>query len=126
MSERRKNGRFALPKDMTGFFQYQESNQYCDLDVASFVIKDIGYGGANLISNFLPDIGREYTLTIAGRRGDISLPVQVVYSNIFDFLTDEDGIFRPGIVYSIGCRIMDMDEKQKSLIKYFIQDRTPI
>jgi hypothetical protein len=126
MSERRKNGRFALPKDMTGFFQHQETTGHHSADPAPFVIKDIGYGGANLISNYLPDIGREYRLTIAGRRGDISLPVQVVYSNIFDFLTDDDGIFQPGIVYSIGCRIMDMDEKQKSLIKYFIQDRTPI
>ena len=126
MSERRKNGRFALPKDMTGVFRRQKSPDCRQLEMASFVVKDIGYGGANLISNFLPDIDCRYTLKIAGKKGDLSLPVEVIYSNIFDFLTDEDGIFRPGIVYSIGCRIMDCDAEQRSLIKYFIQDRTPI
>ena len=126
MSERRKNGRFAVPKEMTGFFQQQESEECQQNQVAPFVIKDIGYGGTNLISNFLPDVGCRYTLNIAGKKGGLALSVQVIYSNIFDFITEVDGIFQPGIVYSIGCRMTDSDAGQKSLIKYFIQDRTPI
>ncbi len=126
MSERRKNGRFAVPKEMTGFFQPKDSAKCQKKKVAPFAIKDIGYGGTNLISNFLPDIGCRYTLNITGKKGELALPVQVIYSNIFDFITEVDGIFRPGIVYSIGCRMMDTDSEQKSLIKYFIQDRTPI
>lgn len=124
MQERRKNGRFALPSDIIGNFLFKSNGKAHVRRDEKFIVKDIGFGGFNVVSNFSPEIGSVYVINIEKKKSRLKFEVQVIFSNIMKFMTDKESIFKPGILYSIGCKIKGMENFQRQCIKYLIQNKS--
>jgi hypothetical protein len=120
MQERRKNSRFTPPSNVVGNFNFINGTSN-KLRSEDFVVKDIGFGGLKVISSFLPDTGSDYFVQIRKDERELGLNVEVVHSNIVKLATADEGIFKAGAVYAIGCRIKSTTPDQREYIKYLIK-----
>ena len=105
-------GHFELTNEVTGEFLNREE----------FQIKDISMGGLNILSNYPPLINNSYPVLI--RYGDEKHPltVSIAHSRVLRFQKQPEGVFRPGMVYSSGCRILFESDRQKRLVLGIIQN----
>jgi hypothetical protein len=106
------NGYFELTKEVTGEFRNREE----------FLIKNISLGGFNLISNYTPAIGNSYQIFINYGRQKHEFTVNIVFSRILRFQDKPEGIFKPGIVYSTGCAIINENDAQGNLTREIIEN----
>jgi len=104
-------------------FSYKLKNGPTGMKYGKFVIKDIGFGGVNLVSNYEPDIGSDFRINIERYGRSLKLSIKVIYSNIMKFSTNNEGIFDPGIIYTIGCKIKQVNSKQRECIKHLIKNQ---
>lgn len=105
-------GHFELANEVTGEFLNREQ----------FQIKDISMGGMNVMSNYPPLIGNSYTVLIHYGGEKHPFTVMIAHSRIVRFQARPEGVFKPGAVYSSGCRIQFAEEWQKKLVLGIIQN----
>jgi hypothetical protein len=122
MEEKRQFDRFDPGGDFTGYFELKNeiTGQFSNRE--EFVIKNISVGGFNLLSNYSPNIGRDYRIFVNYDELQHEFEVKIVHSRIFRYLDKQDGFFRPGVVFSHGCQIVFENDRQKSLVLDIIKN----
>lgn len=98
--------RYSLDPPVEGSFPGRES----------FLIEDINFNGLKLISSVSPPIGEETRLFIRSENGITELPVNILESEAC--FPDErlKHHFAGGMVFSIHCRIRELDESTRDSI----------
>ena len=124
MEDRRKNKRYDFEIKATDFFGLKTEVKGHFDNEEPFVLKNVGMGGFNIISNYLPDIGTEEVVYIKNEEKLLDFRAKIIYANIIRFTTDKEEIFKPGILYSIGCQIKNLNDDQKEYIRFLIQKKS--
>ncbi len=122
MDERRQHDRLEPETEITGCFELKSEITGEFRNYAEFVIKNISVQGFNCLSNFSPHIGRPSQALINYHEEKHDFEVKIIHSHIFKFLDRQDGIFRPGVLYSIGCEFIYGSAAQKKLIREIIKN----
>ena len=121
--EKRKHRRYNFKEDVLGFFQLQDDVSGSFKNFEKFLVHNISLGGFNLLSNYSPDIGSTYPISVEKEKGKIQFDIQVVYTRIHKMTNQKEKIFNPGTIYSIGCKIGFLDEEQKEYIIFLIRNK---
>ena len=113
--EKRKSARFDVSQDMKGKL----------LNVVSFVANNISAEGINLVSNFQPVIGSVYKIYLAhsrdGRQQDFEIEINRAEVAAFD--SKKYAALSAGLLFSIGARFKDMNDKQKEFLASFLEKK---
>jgi hypothetical protein len=115
--EKRKNTRFDVSQEMKGKL----------LNVVSFVANNISVEGINLVSNFQPVIGSTYKIYLMHSRDNIQqdFEIEINRSEVAAFDSKKYAALPPGLLFSIGAKFKNMNEKQKDVLASFIRRKTP-
>ena len=124
MIERRKEKRTDFVIKITDYFDLLTEVKGHFKNREPFILKNVSLGGFSLISTYLPDIGPDELVYMEKEGGMIEFAVQIIHANIVQFKTDRLDVFKPGILYSIGCKIKDLSDVQKEYIKHQIINKS--
>jgi hypothetical protein len=115
--EKRKNARVDVSQVMKGKL----------LNVVSFVANNISAEGINLVSNFQPVIGSTYKIYLMHSRDNIQqdFEIEINRSEVAAFDSKKYAALPPGLLFSIGAKFKNMNEKQKDVLASFIRRKTP-
>ncbi len=115
--EKRKNTRFDVSQVMKGKL----------LNVVSFVANNISVEGINLVSNFQPVIGSTYKIYLMHSRDNIQqdFEIEINRAEVAVFDSKKYAALPPGLLFSIGARFKNMNEKQKDFLASFIKKKAP-
>lgn len=122
MDEKRQFDRFDPTGDIAGYFELKSELTGEFSNREEFVIKNISVGGFNLLSNYSPNIGRNYQIFVNYGELKHEFEVEIVHSRIFRYLDKHDGFFRPGVIFSHGCQILFENDGQKILVRDIIKN----
>ena len=113
--EKRKNARFDVSQVMKGKL----------LNVVSFVANNISVEGINLVSNFQPVIGSTYKIFLAHSRENVQqdFEIEINRAEVAVFDPKKYAALPPGLLFSIGARFKDMNEKQREFLVSFIRKK---
>ena len=120
--EVRQGGRFDPEVPIYGYYELTHEISGEFLNREEFLIKNISLGGANLMSNYPPQVGNSYQVLIRYGGEKHLFTVKIIHSRILRFQRLAEGIFRSGVVYSTGCQILFENEFQKNLILGIIRN----
>jgi hypothetical protein len=120
--ENRTSQRFDPDAPIFGYFELTNVVTGEFLNREEFVIKNVSMSGLSVLSNYPPIIGDSYPVLIRYGGDKHSFTVKIVHSRILRFQSQEEGIFRPGVVYATGCQIAFQNDSQKNLILGIIQN----
>jgi len=111
--EKRKNARVDVSQVMKGKL----------LNVVSFVANNISDEGINLVSNFQPVIGSTYKIYLLHTRDNIQqdFEIEINRAEVAVFDSKKYAALPPGLLFSIGAKFKDMNEKQKAILASFIK-----
>lgn len=114
--EKRKNSRFDVSLVMKGKL----------LNAVSFVANNISLTGINLVSNFQPVIGSTYKIYLMHNRDNIQqdFEIEINRAEVAVFDSKKYASLSPGLLFSIGARFKDMNEKQREFLVSFINKKT--
>jgi hypothetical protein len=115
--EKRKNARFDVSQEMKGKL----------LNVVSFVANNISVEGINLVSNFQPVIGSTYKIYLMHSRDNIQqdFEIEINRTEVAAFDSKKYAALPPGLLFSIGAKFKNMNEKQKDVLTSFIKRKAP-
>ena len=115
--EKRKNTRIDVSQVMKGKL----------LNVVSFVANNISVEGINLVSNFQPVIGSTYKIYLMHKHDNIQqdFEIEINRAEVAVFDSKKYATLPPGLLFSIGARFKNTNEKQKEVLASFIQRRAP-
>lgn len=122
MEEKRLYNRFDPEIEISGYFELEKEVSGHFRNLEEFIIKDISVGGFNLLSSFSPAIGQRYSIYVKYGKEKHEFVIRVVYSRIHKFLENNEGVFRSGPVFSIGCEIDYNSNTQKDLVVHIIKN----
>jgi hypothetical protein len=118
----RQNERFDPAAPICGYFELKNEVTGEFLNREEFLIKNISVCGANVLSNYPPQIGDSYPVLIRYGGEKHPFTVTIVHSRIHGFQKQPEGVFRSGVVYSTGCQIVFDNDFQKNLILGIIRN----
>jgi len=114
--EKRKSARVDASQDMKGKL----------LNVVSFVANNISLDGINLVSNFQPVIGSVYKIYLInardGRQQDFEIEINRAEVAAFD--SKKYASLSPGLLFSIGARFKNTNEKQNEYLVSFMKRKS--
>lgn len=114
--EKRKNNRFNVLNEMKGKLY----------NVLNFLVKNISKEGLNLISNFQPIIGSSHKIflfnTTDGSQQDFEIEINRAQVESFD--AQKYALLSPGLIYSIGARFNNLNEKQLEFLTRFLKNKS--
>jgi hypothetical protein len=113
MAQKRKDIRYHLQHKVKGNFQNNEK----------FLVEDIHIDGLKLISNFSPLIGSKYAIQLTHKDIEKEMEFQVTHVKETGFNSVDDGNMPPGVLYSVGGKILTVDEEKKKFILSIIYNR---
>ena len=113
--EKRKNARFDVSQEMKGKL----------LNVVSFVANNISVEGINLVSNFQPTIGSIYKMYLLhssdGRQQEFD--IEITRAEVAPFDNKKYSALPPGLLFSIGAKFKNSNEKQKEFLDSFMKKK---
>lgn len=111
--EKRKNARFDVSQDMKGKL----------LNVVSFLANNISIEGINLVSNFQPVSGSIYKIYLVHNRDNkqLDFEIEINRTEVAVFDSKKYAALSPGLLFSIGAKFKNMNEKQKEFLASFIK-----
>jgi hypothetical protein len=110
--EKRKSNRFNALDDMKGKLY----------NVVNFLVKNISKEGINLISNFQPIIDSSYKIFLLNTTdgSQLDFEIEISRAQVDSFNAPKYAALSPGLVYSIGARFINLDEKQQEFLNQFL------
>ncbi len=114
--EKRKNTRFDVSQEMKGKL----------LNVVSFVANNISIDGINLVSYFQPVIGSSYKIYLIHSRDGIQqdFEIEINRAEVATFDSKKYAALPTGLLFSIGARFKNMNEKQKAFLASFMKKKS--
>jgi hypothetical protein len=114
--EKRKNARFDVSPDMKGKL----------LNVVSFLVNNISIEGINLVSYFQPVIGSTYKIFLIHSRDGIQqdFEIEINRAEVAAFDSKKYASLPAGLLFSIGARFKNMNEKQKAFLASFMKRKS--
>lgn len=111
--EKRRNARFDVSRELKGKL----------LNVVSFVANNISSEGINLVSNFQPVIGSVYTIYLLNSRSNNQqdFEIEINRTEVAAFDSKKYAALPPGLLFSIGARFKNNNEKQKAFLVSFMK-----
>lgn len=115
--EKRKCARFDVSQEMKGKL----------LNVVSFVANNISSEGINLVSNFQPVIGAIYKIYLMHSRDNIQqdFEIEINRAEVAVFDSKKYAALPAGLLFSIGARFKNVNDKQREVLASFIKRKTP-
>lgn len=115
--EKRKCARFDVSQEMKGKL----------LNVVSFVANNISSEGINLVSNFQPVIGATYKIYLMHSRDNIQqdFEIEINRAEVAVFDSKKYAALPAGLLFSIGARFKNVNDKQREVLASFIRRKTP-
>lgn len=122
MEDNRQFDRFDPAGDIIGYFELKNEVTGQFRNSEEFLIRNISSRGFNLLSNYSPNVGNMYQIFVdyGGRKEEFE--IKIIHSRIFRYLNRLESVFRPGIVYALGCQILSETETQKSIVQDIIRN----
>ena len=121
--EKRKHRRFDFKDDVLGYFQLKSDIEGSFKNYEKFLLHNISLGGFNLLSNYTPEIGSKYIVQIEIEGKRVPFEVEVIHTQVFKMIESSETILNPGTIYSIGCKIVFLDDDQKDNILFLIRNK---
>jgi hypothetical protein len=92
-------------------------------NVVRFKVKDLSWGGLNILSNFQAEVGRIYTVYLFqdGRQQDFE--IEVLRAEVESIVSRESEIFSSGLLYSIASRFVRLDARRNAFLHHFLEHR---
>ena len=115
MDDNRQAPRFDMATDIAGKFEVEREVMGQFRNLEAFVIKNISVGGFGLLSNHTPAIGQVHQITIEYEDKLYDFGIKVLHSRIHDFLSQGGDVLKAGIVYALGCKVINGIETQEVL-----------
>lgn len=111
--EKRKSARFDVSQTMKGKL----------LNVVSFVANNVSLDGINLVSNFQPVIGAAYRIYLANARDgrQQEFEIEINRAEVAAFDGAKYASLSPGLIFSIGARFKNANDKQKEFLVSFMK-----
>lgn len=114
--EKRKSSRVDTSQDMKGKL----------LNVVSFVANNISADGINLVSYFQPVIGSIYKIylihSLSGAQQEFE--IEITRAEVAAFDSKKYASLPAGLLFSIGARFKNMNEKQKAFLTSFMKKKS--
>ena len=114
--EKRKSNRFDALNEMKGKL----------FNVVNFLVNNISNEGLNLVSNFQPVIGSSYKIflfnTADGSQQDFEIEINRAEVDAFD--AQKYAALSPGLLFSIGARFKNLNEKQQEFLTRFLKKKS--
>lgn len=106
MIEHRQYERSEPITNITGYFELEKvvTGEFSNCE--NFVVKNISIGGYNLLTNYATTIGKNYNIFVNYGRQKYEFLVKIVHSSISHIQESPPNIFRPGVIYSVGCEVV--------------------
>jgi putative PIN family toxin of toxin-antitoxin system len=121
--EKRKHRRFNFKDDVLGYFQLKADIEGSFKNYEKFLLYNISLGGFNLLSNYSPEIGSKYLVQIEIEEKRVPFEVEIVHTQVSKMIESSETIFKPGTIYSIGCKIIFLNDEQKDNILFLIRNK---
>jgi hypothetical protein len=114
--EKRKNDRYDVSPDMKGKL----------LNVVSFLANNISIDGINLVSNFQPVIGSVYKIYLLHSRDSRQqdFEIEINRAEVAAFDSKKYASLPAGLLFSIGARFKNLNEKQKAFLASFMNKKS--
>ena len=122
MIEQRKNERFDPITNIVGYFELKKELTGQFRNFEEFIIKNISVSGYNLLANYSPGIGKNYSISVNYGTKKYEFAIAVIQSRISHTLESPQGVLRPGAVYTIGCEVIVDKALQKNLAMAIIKN----
>jgi hypothetical protein len=106
MDQKRKKNRFHPDGLVAGNFPNKEK----------IIVEDISPDGVKLVSTFSPIIGTVYKLRISYKKDVRILDFQATHVEDGGYNFDENSILPTGALYSIGGKLLNIEEDRKNFI----------
>ncbi|MCX6558449.1 MAG: hypothetical protein NTW95_13640 [Candidatus Aminicenantes bacterium] len=115
--EKRKSARFDVSQEMKGKL----------LNVVGFVANNISGEGINLVSNFQPTIGSVYRIYLlhSGDGRQQEFEIEINRAEVAPFDSKKYAALPPGLLFSIGAKYKNLNEKQKEFLASFMKKKLP-
>lgn len=114
--EKRKSARYDVSQDMKGKL----------VNVVSFVANNLSAEGINLVSNFQPTMGSIYRIYLLsssdGRQQEFD--IEITRAEVATFDTKKYAALPPGLLFSIGAKFKNANERQKEFLNSFMKKKT--
>jgi hypothetical protein len=96
------------------------------LNVVSFAVNNISGDGINLVSNFQPATGGTYKIYLMNNRdgGQQEFDVEITRSEVTAFDSEKYASLPPGLLFSIGARFVNPDERQREFLASFMNKKS--
>lgn len=85
------------------------------------LIKDINFQNLKIVSGYSPPVGGKAVIFIPAPDGNTPLPVEVIESQACCPDKEAGDHFSSGMVFSIRCRIRDLDEDARNSIIHLLE-----
>jgi hypothetical protein len=114
--EKRKSNRFNALDEMKGKLY----------NVVNFLVKNISKEGLNLISNFQPVIGSAHKIILFNTTNDSQqdFEIEINRAQVESFNAKKYAALSPGLLYSIGARFYNLNEKQLEFLTRFLKNKS--
>jgi hypothetical protein len=114
--EKRKSARVDASQDIKGKL----------LNVVSFIANNVSLDGINLVSNFQPVIGSSYKIYLVHTREGTQqeFEIDINRAEVAAYDSRKHAALPPGLLFSIGARFRNMNEKQKGFLAAYIKQKS--
>jgi hypothetical protein len=114
--EKRKSARIDASQDMKGKL----------LNVVSILVNNVSIDGINLVSNLQPLIGSSYKIFLIRNRdgGQQDFEIEITRAEVTAVDSKKYAYLPDGLLFSIGARFKNMNEKQKDFLVSFMKRKS--
>lgn len=89
-------------------------------NVVQFKVKDLSWGGINILSNFQAAVGHTYTICLFQNGHHLDFEIEVLRAEVESIVNQPTDFIGGGLLLSIAARFINLNEERKSFLRHFL------